>query len=69
MTKVEEIEKAISTLAPKELAKFRRWYANVEAARFDERMEKDVETRRLDVLARAPLSDVVVDDRDGKSAV
>ena len=42
MTKVEEIEKAISTLAPKELAKFRRWYANVEAARFDERMEKDV---------------------------
>jgi hypothetical protein len=57
MTKIEEIEKAISTLAPKELAKFRRWYANFEAVRFDERIEKDAQAGRLDELARDALAD------------
>jgi hypothetical protein len=57
MTKVEDIEKAISSLAPKELAKFRRWYANFEAKRFDERIETDAKAGRLDSFAAKAIAD------------
>ncbi|HVZ14769.1 MAG TPA: hypothetical protein VG894_09945 [Bauldia sp.] len=57
MTKVEEIERAISSLAPEELAKFRRWYAVFEAAQFDQCIERDAKSGRLDGIARLAVAD------------
>jgi hypothetical protein len=58
MTKVEDIEKAISALAPDELAKFRAWYEAFDAERFDERIERDARAGRLDRLAEEALADL-----------
>jgi hypothetical protein len=58
MTKLEDIEKAISALAPKELARFRAWFDAFDAARFDERIERDARAGKLDGLADAALADL-----------
>ena len=57
MTSVEEIEKAVTELAPDQLARFRAWFEEFEAARFDERIERDAKSGRLDRLAKAALAD------------
>jgi hypothetical protein len=58
MTKVEDIERAVSALAPKELARFREWFETFEAARFDARIDEDARAGRLDALAQAALDDL-----------
>jgi len=57
MTSVEDIEKAVAELPPSELAQFRAWFEEFEAARFDERIERDAKTGRLDRLADQALVD------------
>jgi hypothetical protein len=57
MTKVEEIEKAVSALPPKELAKFRAWFDAFEADRFDGRIARDAASGKLDRLAEDALQD------------
>ena len=53
----EEIEKAIEQLAPRELARFREWFAHFEADRFDAAIARDAEAGRLDALADEALAD------------
>ena len=48
---VEDIEKAIAELAPNELARFRAWFEEFDAARFDRKIERDARTGKLDRLA------------------
>ena len=57
MTKVEDIEKAISGLAPDELAQFRAWFEAFEADRFDARIERDAKSGKLDGLAEQASKD------------
>jgi hypothetical protein len=57
MTKVEDIEKAVTKLAPAELAKFRAWFDAFDAARFDDRLERDAESGKLDQLADKARAD------------
>ena len=57
MTTVEEIEQAVSKLAPRELARFRTWFDDLMAARFDEKIARDAESGRLDALAEAALAE------------
>jgi hypothetical protein len=57
MTKIEEIEKAISALPPDELAKFRAWFEAFEAERFDARIVRDAASGKLDRLADEALTD------------
>jgi hypothetical protein len=57
MTKLEDIEKAVTKLAPAELAKFRAWFDAFDAARFDERLERDAESGKLDQLADKARAD------------
>ena len=54
---IEEIEKAISQLPPDDLARFRAWFEEFEAARFDRRIEQDAASGRLDRLAEQALAD------------
>jgi hypothetical protein len=58
MTKVEDIEKAVSALPPKELARFRAWFEAFEATRFDARIEGDARSGKLDALAESALDDL-----------
>jgi hypothetical protein len=48
---VEDIEKAITKLAPRELDKFRAWFEEFQAARFDQKIERDAHSGKLDPLA------------------
>ncbi len=57
MTKLQALEKRISALSAEELAKFRYWFAEFNAAPWDRQIERDVKTGKLDVLADEALSD------------
>lgn len=57
MSSVPEIEAAIRQLAPDELAAFRHWFAEFDAAQWDQQLNQDVATGRLDALADEALSD------------
>ena len=57
MTSLEDIEKAIAELAPGELARFRAWFEEFQAARFDEKIERDAANGKLDRLADAAVED------------
>ena len=57
MTKVEDIEKAISSLAPKELARLRAWFEAFQADRSDARVEGDAKSGKLDGLAAQAFKD------------
>ena len=57
MGKLEGIEKAIGELSDKEFAKFRAWFDELEARRFDTRIESDAKSGKLDALAEQALKD------------
>ncbi len=58
MTKVEDIEKAVSGLAPEELTRFRAWFEAFDAERFDVKIERDTAAGQLDRLAGEALADL-----------
>ena len=51
MTKLEQIEQAVLALSEAEQAKFRKWFAELEAQRWDEQIERDAKAGKLDKLA------------------
>ena len=55
MGKVEPLEKEIESLAPEELAAFRRWFHDFDAAVWDRQLEADVRAGKLDGLAAEAL--------------
>ena len=57
MTKLEDIEKAVANLAPREFDRFRAWFEELQAARFDQKIERDAESGKLDRLADAAVED------------
>ena len=57
MTKVEKLEREIRTLSAKELASFRAWFAEFDAAAWDRQIDADAEAGTLDQMADAALSD------------
>jgi hypothetical protein len=54
---IEDLEKAVATLPPDQLAKFRDWFEAFDAARFDETIERDAKGGKLDRLAAQALAD------------
>jgi len=57
MSKLEAIEKKVSGLSAKELAEFRHWFAEFDAAAWDRQIEQDVKAGKLDALADEALRD------------
>ena len=55
MSKLEAIEKKVSGLSPEELAKFRHWFAEFDAAAWDRQIERDAKAGKLDALDEALL--------------
>ena len=62
MSHVEQIEEAVSKLSPEELAAFRAWFAEFDAAAWDAQFERDVAAGALDELGEEALRDL----RDGR---
>lgn len=57
MTKLEDITKAIEQLSPEELAQFRDWFEELQARLWDEQIERDAKSGKLDRLADKWRSD------------
>jgi hypothetical protein len=57
MTSVEDIEKAIEKLAPRELDRLRAWFEEFQAERFDDKIARDAEAGKLDRLAEQATAD------------
>ena len=50
MDRVEEIETAITHLAPEEYRRLARWFRTREQTRWDEQMDQDSDAGKLDFL-------------------
>lgn len=50
-----EIEKAITQLPREQLKKFRVWYQKFDAKMWDEQIEKDIHSGKLDELAQKAI--------------
>lgn len=57
MSTVKEIEEAISHLSQEELKVFRAWFEEYENQHWDLQFKKDVESGRLDSMAREALKE------------
>lgn len=54
---IEDLENAVSKLPPDQFAKFRDWFEAFDAARFDQKIERDAKAGKLDGLAEQALAD------------
>ncbi|ODS32988.1 MAG: hypothetical protein SCARUB_01865 [Candidatus Scalindua rubra] len=57
MTRVQKIEKEVSKMSPEELAQFRAWFEEFDAALWDKRFEEDAKARKLDTVAKKAIAD------------
>jgi hypothetical protein len=60
---VEDLENAIAKLDARELDRFRAWFEQFDAGRFDVRIERDAKSGKLDRLS----DDAVADFRAGRA--
>jgi len=58
MSTMEKLKEAVCQLSPDELATFRAWFAEFDAAVWDRQFEEDVAAGRLDRLAEEALRDL-----------
>ena len=59
VTRVAEIEKAVTELGESELSQFRAWFEAFDAERFDRRLAADAASGKLDWLAEEVRVDIV----------
>jgi hypothetical protein len=57
MSRVESIEKEVAALSAEELAAFREWFAEFDAALWDRQIADDARLGKLDALADEALRD------------
>lgn len=53
----EDLEKAVANLPPDQFAKFRDWFEAFDAARFEQKIARDVKAGKLGRLAEQALAD------------
>lgn len=58
MSTVKDIEAAVQSLSVEELAAFRDWFLEFDAAAWDHQIEADAHSGRLDALAVEALADL-----------
>lgn len=61
--KIEDIEEEISQLTPDQLKEFRAWYEKFDSDAWDEQINKDAASGKLDALADA----AILEHKAGKS--
>lgn len=62
MTKIEALEKEVESLSRDELAQFRRWFAEFDAALWDQQLDADALAGKLDGLVAEALGDYEAGD-------
>jgi hypothetical protein len=55
--RIEDIEKAVEQLPPRELARFRAWFEAFDAGQFDAAIENDAQAGKLDGFAEEALAE------------
>jgi hypothetical protein len=55
---IEDIENAVTKLPPEQFAQFRAWFEQFDAARFDQKIERDAKDGRFDRLAEQAIDDL-----------
>ncbi|HTB14375.1 MAG TPA: hypothetical protein VK752_22550 [Bryobacteraceae bacterium] len=50
MSRIQEIEQAIETLSPEEFSEIARWVLELEQKRWDDQMNRDAASGKLDFL-------------------
>ena len=50
MDRISDLERQVQSLSPDELASFRRWFAEFDAAAWDRQFEADVKGGKLDAF-------------------
>jgi hypothetical protein len=55
---IEDLEKAVAKLSPDDLSRFRAWFDEFDAARFDDKIERDVKSGLLDRMADAAIDEI-----------
>lgn len=63
MGSIQELERAIRELEPRELAEFRRRFAEYDASAWDEQIAEDADSGRLDSL----IEEARRDQREGRT--
>ena len=58
MTSVQDIKAAIEQLAPEQRTAFRAWFEAFDARQWDQQIEEDLSSGRLDWLAEEALGDL-----------
>lgn len=57
MRRLQQIEQSVTDLSPEEFQQFPRWFEALQARRWDEQFERDVNAGRLDKAAAAALAE------------
>lgn len=57
MTRVQELKQEIRKLAPSELEALRKWFQDYDSDQWDNQIEEDALTGKLDRLAQKALAD------------
>jgi hypothetical protein len=57
MSTVQEIEKAVQHLSRQDLERFRKWFEEYEAQVWDNQIEQDAKSGKLDKLADKAIAD------------
>lgn len=55
MSKLEAVEREVQSLSASELAAFRQWFLEFDAAAWDQQIERDAQSGKLDRLADEAL--------------
>lgn len=58
MSTINEVVKAVQELSPEELEAFRVWFVEFDQAAWDQELEHDVKSGRLDAFAKEALEDL-----------
>lgn len=58
MTKLEQIEKAVTSLSPTEMKQFSSWFAEFHADLWDSQIAADAESGRLDKFLAEAKADI-----------
>jgi hypothetical protein len=57
MSQVEMLEQTVKQLSPDELAAFRSWFVEFDAAEWDRQIEMDSKAGKLDRLAQSAIEE------------
>ncbi len=62
MSDIKALESAVKALPPQELAEFRRWFTEFDFATWDDKIENDLSSGKLDAL----LAEACADHQSGE---